>query len=325
VKIIFAGTPEFAAEHLSTLIASEHEIIAVYSQPDRPAGRGRKLTASPVKALALEHNIPVYQPLNFKTDDAVDELKSLNADLMVVVAYGLILPQVILDAPRLGCVNVHASLLPRWRGAAPIHRALLEGDEKTGVTIMQMDKGLDTGDMLVITECDILSTDTSQMLHDRLISIGGPALLEALNQLDKGSAKPVKQNNDLANYAHKLEKVEGQIDWTHSAELIDRQVRGLTPWPGAYTQWQGDNVRVHKTSVLELGTDKVPGSIIAMSPEGFDVATNRGVLRIETLQLPGKKAMIAKDILNARKDQFEAHPVFGLQPKSAEVKQGDDQ
>jgi methionyl-tRNA formyltransferase len=311
LNIIFAGTPEFAAEHLRTLIASEHNVVAVYSQPDRPAGRGRKLTASAVKALAVEHDIPVYQPLNFKTDESVDELKSLNADLMVVVAYGLILPQIVLDAPRLGCVNVHASLLPRWRGAAPIHRSLLAGDEQTGVTIMQMDAGLDTGDMLVTQTCAIHNTDTSQVLHDRLIDVGGPALLEALTQLEDGKATPEKQNDTLANYAHKLEKSEGQIQWAKTAQEIDRQVRGLTPWPGAFTAWQGDTVRVHKTSYKETVSAAAPGTIIEMSSVGFVVATGSGQLLIETLQLPGKKAMAVKDILNARREQFEAHPNFG--------------
>ena len=311
LNIIFAGTPEFAAEHLRSLISSEHNIVAVYSQPDRPAGRGRKLTASPVKALALEHDIPVFQPLNFKTDEAVDQLKSLNADLMVVVAYGLILPQIVLDAPRLGCVNVHASLLPRWRGAAPIHRSLLAGDEQTGVTIMQMDAGLDTGDMLVKATCDILPTDTSEVLHDRLIEIGGPALITALNQLESGSANPMQQDNDQANYAHKLEKSEGQIDWSEPALVIDRKIRGLTPWPGAFTQWQGDNVRVHKAQLSSTQSDAEPGSIVEMNKDGFHVATGDGVLLIETLQMPGKKAMAVKDILNARREQFETHPVFG--------------
>lgn len=310
LNIIFAGTPDFAAEHLRALINSEHNIVAVYSQPDRPAGRGRKLTASPVKALALENDIPVYQPLNFKTDEAVDELESLNADLMVVVAYGLILPQVVLDAPKLGCVNVHASLLPRWRGAAPIHRALLAGDEKTGVTIMQMDAGLDTGDMLVKAECDILSTDTSQVLHDRLIEIGGPALIEALSQLEAGSATPEKQDDALANYAHKLEKAEGKIDWSQSAIEIDRQIRGLTPWPGAYTTWQGDNVRIHQARVESESSSKSPGTIVKNDNDGFCVATAEGTLVIETLQLPGKKAMSVRDVLNARREQFEANPQF---------------
>lgn len=310
LNIIFAGTPEFAAEHLAVLISSEHNVIAVYTQPDRPAGRGRKLTASPVKALAQEHGIPVYQPLNFKTDDAVDELKSLNADLMVVVAYGLILPQRVLDIPRLGCVNVHASLLPRWRGAAPIHRALLAGDKKTGVTIMQMDAGLDTGDMLVRAECNILPTDTSQMLHDRLIDIGGPALTSALSALEAGTASPEKQDDALACYAKKLEKSEGQIDWSQSAGQIDRQIRGLTPWPGAFTTWDGKTVRIHKARFDANPVQAEPGRIVAMSNDGFQVATGAGTVFIDVLQLPGKKAMAVADILNARRPQFEAVPSF---------------
>jgi len=310
LNLIFAGTPEFAAEHLQTLIDSEHRVVAVYSQPDRPAGRGRKLTASPVKSLALAHHIPVFQPLNFNSDAAQAELAELQADLMVVVAYGLILPEVILDTPRLGCVNVHASLLPRWRGAAPIHRALLAGDLKSGITIMQMDAGLDTGDALVTVECDILATDTSAILHDRLIETGAPALLQALDQLESGTAQPVKQDSAQATYAHKLQKAEGQIDWTHSAEQIDRQVRGLTPWPGAVTEWQAETVRLHQVALLDQTSEAPPGTLIAMTKAGFDVATGAGVLRIEKLQLPGKKAMSASDLLNARREQFMAHPRF---------------
>ncbi|EAR07455.1 methionyl-tRNA formyltransferase [Reinekea blandensis] len=311
LNIVFAGTPDFAAEHLRALLNSHHNVIAVYSQPDRPAGRGRKLTASPVKALALEHDIPVYQPLNFKDEASVDELKSLNADLMVVVAYGLILPQVVLDSPRLGCVNVHASLLPRWRGAAPIHRALLAGDDRTGVTIMQMDAGLDTGDMLVTADCAIEADDTSQTLHDRLIEIGGPALITALDQLENGSAQPVVQDDEFACYARKLEKSEGMIDWQTSATDIDRQIRGLTPWPGAFTQWQGQTVRLHKAQAIQSGTEAEPGHIVEMSAAGLKVATGKGLLKIETLQLPGKKAMAISDLLNSRRDQFEATPRFG--------------
>jgi len=310
LNLIFAGTPEFAAEHLQTLIDSDHRVIAVYSQPDRPAGRGRKLTASPVKSLALAHQIPVLQPLNFKSDEAQAELSELQADLMVVVAYGLILPQGVLDTPRLGCVNVHASLLPRWRGAAPIHRALLAGDSRTGVTIMQMDAGLDTGASLVTVECDILPTDTSEILHDRLIEIGAPTLLQALSLLESGDAQPVQQDSDLATYAHKLEKSEGQIDWSHSAYHIERQIRGLTPWPGAFTQWQGETVRLLQVAVLKQSIEAVPGTLIDMTKIGFDVATGDGVLRIERLQLPGKKPMTVSDLLNARREQFIAHPLF---------------
>lgn len=310
LNLIFAGTPDFAAEHLQALIDSEHRVVAVYSQPDRPAGRGRKLTASPVKSLALAHRIPVLQPLNFKSDAAQAELAALQADLMVVVAYGLILPQVILDTPRLGCVNVHASLLPRWRGAAPIHRALLAGDARTGVTIMQMDAGLDTGDALVTVACDILPTDSSAILHDRLIELGAPALLQALQLLETAAAQPVAQDSALATYAHKLEKTEGRIDWSDTAEQIDRQIRGLTPWPGAFTHWQGEAVRLHQVTVLDQSSEAAPGRLVAMTKAGFDVATGDGVLRITTLQLPGKKAMSANDVLNARRDQFIAHPQF---------------
>jgi len=310
LNLIFAGTPEFAAEHLQALIDSEHRVVAVYSQPDRPAGRGRKLTASPVKSLALAHQIPVLQPINFKSDAAQTELAALQADLMVVVAYGLILPQVILDTPRLGCVNVHASLLPRWRGAAPIHRALLADDAQTGITIMQMDAGLDTGDALVTVACDILPTDSSAILHDRLIELGAPALLQALNQLETAATQPVAQNSAQATYAHKLEKTEGQIDWSDSAEQIDRQIRGLTPWPGAFTHWQGETVRLHQASLPGQSSEAAPGSLVAMTKVGFDVATGDGVLRLEKLQLPGKKAMSASDLLNARRDQFIAHPQF---------------
>jgi methionyl-tRNA formyltransferase len=315
LNIVFAGTPEFAAEHLATLIGSEHHVIAVYSQPDRPAGRGRKLVASPVKALALSHDIPVYQPVNFKSEEAVAELAALNADLMVVVAYGLLLPQVVLDTPRLGCINVHASLLPRWRGAAPIHRSLLAGDEKTGVTIMQMDKGLDTGDMLITAECEILTSDTSQVLHDRLISIGGPALVEACQQLESGTAQPIQQDSALANYAHKLEKSEGLIDWQQSSEIICRKIRGLTPWPGAFTTWQGENVRIHQANETTAKSGSLPGTIIAMSKNGIEVAAGEGTVVITHLQMPGKKAMSAADVLNARKAQFEAKPMFG-EPQS---------
>lgn len=311
LRIIFAGTPDFAAEHLKTLLQSEHEVVSVYTQPDRQAGRGRKLMASPVKQLAVENDIPVEQPLNFKSEESLEALKAYDADIMVVIAYGIILPQAVLDAPKLGCINVHASLLPRWRGAAPIHRALLAGDSESGVTIMQMDAGLDTGDMLVITKCPIHGDDTSEQLHDRLIEIGQPALLEALSQLEQGTAKPEKQDDSLSNYAHKLEKSEGLIDWTKSAAEIDCQVRGLTPWPGAFTVWKEQNVRIHKASVCADSTDAQPGNIVAMTTEGFEVATGSGTVLLEILQMPGKKAMSAKDILNARKAQFEEAPVFG--------------
>jgi methionyl-tRNA formyltransferase len=314
LKVVFAGTPEFAARHLQALVDSPHSLVGVYSQPDRPAGRGRKLTASPVKEVALSAGLPVYQPTSFKDPDALVQLAALEADVMVVVAYGLLLPQAVLDTPRLGCINVHASLLPRWRGAAPIHRALLAGDARTGITIMQMDQGLDTGDMLLKVACPIEPTDTSASLHDKLITLGCPALIDALNGLEAGTLTPERQDDSQATYASKLVKTEGEIDWHHSAQAIHRQVRGLTPWPGAYTDWQGQTLRIQQARLVDARTDQPPGSLVALKPEGIEVATGDGVLAIERLQLPGKKAMSAADVLNARRRAFEQTPHFGPEP-----------
>lgn len=315
LKVLFAGTPEFAARHLQALIDSpHHQVVAVYSQPDRPAGRGRKLTASPVKAVALEAGLPVNQPTSFKESSALEQLAAIEADIMVVVAYGLLLPQAVLDTPRLGCINVHASLLPRWRGAAPIHRALLAGDARTGVTIMQMDKGLDTGDMLLKAECPIEPTDTSASLHDKLIELGCPALIDALDGLEAGTLKAEQQDDALATYAQKLAKTEGEIDWQQSAAEIHRQIRGLTPWPGAYTHWQGQTVRIHQASVVDATLHAPPGTLVSLKAEGIEVATGESLLAIEQLQLPGKKAMSAADVLNARRQAFEQAPHFGPEP-----------
>lgn len=312
MRIVFAGTPEFAASSLAALIESHHEVVAVYTQPDRPAGRGRKLTASPVKALALEHNLPVFQPLSLKPAEEQQTLANLNADIMVVVAYGLLLPKAILDTPKLGCINVHASLLPRWRGAAPIHRALLAGDTETGITIMQMDVGLDTGDMLHKVACPILPRQTSGELHDVLAPLGASALLTTLTQFETQQIAPEKQDDTLANYAHKLEKQEGQIDWQQSASEIDRQVRGLSPWPVAFSTLNGDTVRIHVTALSEQSTHASPGSIIAAQKDEILVACGQStVLAVKTLQLSGGKALAARDILNAKKDLFNAGAEFG--------------
>lgn len=309
LKIIFAGTPEFAAEHLKALIGSRHEVIAVYSQPDRPAGRGKKLTASPVKEVALANNIPVFQPLNFKSDEAKAELTSLNADLMVVVAYGLILPKAVLDTPRLGCINVHASILPRWRGAAPIQRAIEAGDSETGVTIMQMDVGLDTGDMLIKVFCPILATDTGGILHDRLLTIGTPALLEALDQIQSGQTNPIKQDDSLSNYAPKLNKEEAALNWHLPAIELERKVRAFNPFPVAHTKpvGTGDDARIRvwmakaidKTSSLPLG------SITQITTEGLWIACAQGQIILEQLQLPGKKVMNVGEILRGHPDLFK--------------------
>ncbi len=299
LNIIFAGTPEFSVPPLAALLESEHKITAVYTQPDRPAGRGRKLTASPVKALALGQSIPVYQPKNFKDESDLTQLEELNADLMVVVAYGLLLPQRVLDAPRLGCINIHASLLPRWRGAAPIQRSILAGDEKTGITIMQMEAGLDTGPMLLKKSCSIGPQDTGGLLHDRLSPLGAEALLEALPGIVDGTLKPEIQNDDLATYASKLDKSEAVIDWTGSAVELSRQIRAFNPWPVAQTGLNDKVLRIWDGISLEGGDGERPGKVLSCSREGIDVATGDGVMRITKLQMPGKRAMGAADFLNA--------------------------
>jgi methionyl-tRNA formyltransferase len=309
LRIIFAGTPEFAAEHLTALLTSQHQVIAVYSQPDRPAGRGKKLNASPVKAVALANNIPVYQPLNFKSPEAVAELTALNADLMIVVAYGLILPKVILDAPRLGCINVHASILPRWRGAAPIQRAIEAGDTETGVTIMQMDVGLDTGDMLTKVFCPILAEDTGGSLHDKLIEIGTPALLATLEQLQYGDLKPEQQDDSLSNYAPKLNKEEAALNWQLSALELERKVRAFNPFPVAHTKPAGtgddQRIRVWAAKAIAKNTTAAPGSITQIDADGLWIACAQGQLILEQLQLPGKKAMLLSDILRGHPDLFK--------------------
>ena len=305
LRILFAGTPEFAALHLQALINSEHEVIGVYTQPDRPAGRGKKLQPSPVKQVALDNGLPVYQPLNFKDAADVEQLKSLNADVMVVVAYGLILPQSVLDAPKYGCLNVHASLLPRWRGAAPIQRCIEAGDKLTGITIMQMDKGLDTGAMLSKVTTGILSDDTGGSLHDRLAELGPPALLATLAQVEAGTLQPEKQNDALANYAHKLLKEEALIDWQQPADEIALRVRAFNPFPMAYTLLGDERIRVLMAEALEQTTALLPGTIIRAGAEGLDVACGDGVLRIPQVQLPGKKAMRVADVINGQPQLFQ--------------------
>jgi methionyl-tRNA formyltransferase len=304
LKIIFAGTPDFSVPSLRALLASEHEVVAVYTQPDRPAGRGRKLSASPVKQLALEHGIEVRQPKNLKGGEDLAALEALQADLMVVVAYGLLLPRRVLEAPRLGCVNVHASLLPRWRGAAPIQRAILEGDTESGITIMQMDVGLDTGPMLLKRSCPISDQDTGGSLHDRLAVLGAEALMAAMPGIADESIDPQIQDDDLATYAGKLEKQEARMDWAQSAEQLDRQVRAFNPWPVAQTALNGEVLRIWEAEPL-AGEGGEPGRILSVGKEGIDVATGAGLLSIKILQLPGKRAMSAADFLNA-------HTVEGL-------------
>ncbi|WP_391088746.1 methionyl-tRNA formyltransferase [Vibrio sp. NH-UV-68] len=304
LKIVFAGTPDFAARHLAALLSSEHEIIAVYTQPDRPAGRGKKLTASPVKNIAVEHGIAVYQPENFKSDQAKQELADLNADLMVVVAYGLLLPQAVLDTPRLGCINVHGSILPRWRGAAPIQRSIWAGDTETGVTIMQMDIGLDTGDMLKIATLPIEANDTSASMYEKLAQLGPSALVECLTEIAQGTAVAHKQDDELANYAKKLSKEEARINWQDDARHIERCVRAFNPWPMSHFDVADNSVKVWKSQVAEQSIEQPAGTIIQADKTGIYVATGNGVLVLQQLQVPGKKAMPVQDILNSRSSWF---------------------
>lgn len=312
MKIIFAGTPEFAATALAALLRTEHEIVAVYTQPDRKAGRGQKLTASAVKQLALEHHLSVYQPLHFKSSTeeglaAQAELKALNADVMVVAAYGLILPQVVLDTPKYGCLNIHGSLLPRWRGAAPIQRAIATGDTETGVTIMKMAAGLDTGDMMYKTRCPITAEDTSASLHDKLALQGAEAIVAALESeqaLQHYLETREVQDESLTVYAHKLTKAEAQIDWTQSAAVIDRNIRAFNPWPVAFTPLDdSNNLRIWNSSLSKQNaSNALPGEVIALDKDGVHVMCgDQHVICITNLQWPGGKALNAVQINQTQK------------------------
>ncbi len=298
MRIIFAGTPEFAVPTLQMLIDSAHEVCAVYTQPDRPAGRGRKLTPSPVKSLAVSAGIPVFQPQTLRTEEEQQQLRSLAADLMVVVAYGVILPQTVLDTPKLGCINVHGSLLPRWRGAAPIHRALMAGDKETGVTIMKMVKKLDAGDMLHKEVCEISDYDTSSDLHDKLATMGAMGLQKVLTQLEDGSVVAEKQDESLVTYAEKLHKSESILDWLLPARELDRKVRGLNAWPVAQTTYQDKVLRIWKSAVIDWETSVPPGTVSCHDRQ-VDVATGEGWLRLLEVQLPGGKRMDIQAFRNA--------------------------
>jgi methionyl-tRNA formyltransferase len=313
LNIVFAGTPDFAAGHLQALIDSRHNVVGVYSQPDRPAGRGKKLQPSPVKQLALEHDIPVYQPLNFKQEGSIAELEALNADIMIVVAYGLLLPLAVLEAPKMGCLNVHASILPRWRGAAPIQRAIQAGDAETGITIMQMDVGLDTGDMLSKTVIDINADETGGSLHDRLLAKGPSALLQTLTLLQAGEAVAEPQDNALANYAHKLSKEEALINWSLPAQNIELSIRAFNPFPCAYTLLGDQRIKVWQAITLAEPTTLLPGTIARVSAEGLDVATGAGLIRLLNIQLIGKKAMTIRDFINGQPNLFQPQHMFASQ------------
>lgn len=304
LKIIFAGTPDFAAKHLQALLDSQHQIIAVFTQPDKPAGRGNKLTTSPVKQLALEHNLNLYQPKTLKDPEIQQTIANLKPDIMIVVAYGLILPQAILDIPKFGCLNVHGSLLPRWRGAAPIQRACWAGDSETGITIMQMDAGLDTGDMLFKTACPINPDDTSVSLYNKLAQLGPNVLLQTLALIIDGKAKPEKQDPSQATYAEKLSKQEAKLNWNLSATQLERCIRAFNPWPVSYFEVEGQPIKVWQANVITLNSNKTPGTILQADKKGIQIATSEGILNITQLQPAGKKPMSVQDILNSRKEWF---------------------
>jgi methionyl-tRNA formyltransferase len=298
MRIIFAGTPEFAVPSLQVLLDSDHEVCAVYTQPDRPAGRGRHNHTGPVKELALKHSIPVIQPLTLKDDDELQRLVSFNADLMVVVAYGIILPQAVLDVPKLGCINVHASLLPRWRGAAPIQRALMAGDEKTGITIMQIVHKLDAGDMVHKEDYVIGAKDTASDLHDKLAKLGATGLSKVLAGLVTGQVLIEAQDECLVTYAEKLSKNEAMIDWSQTANKLELKVRGLNSWPVAQTIYQDKVLRIWQAQALATEIDLDPGRV-SCTNKNMDVATGKGVLRLHEVQLPGGKRMSSQAFLNA--------------------------
>ena len=308
MRLTFAGTPEFAATVLAALLASPHTVAAVYTQPDRPSGRGRRPAQSAVKQLAAEHGIPVEQPASLRGPDPRQVLAAYDADVMIVAAYGLLLPETVLETPRLGCVNVHASLLPRWRGAAPIQHAILAGGPETGVSIMQMDVGLDTGPVLCRAACPIREDDTGGSLHDTLAALGAVAVLEALTTLAAGNAHAEPQDEAMATHAGRIAKIDGLIDWSRPAQILERQVRALNPWPVAYTSVPaagqrgddaGQRLRIWNARVVECGDGMTPGTVLASGAWGIDVATGRDALRILTLQAPGKRAMNSGDYLNA--------------------------
>jgi methionyl-tRNA formyltransferase len=321
LRVAFAGTPDFALTAFKSVVASRHTVVGVLTQPDRPKGRGRQLAASPVKLAALELGIPVSQPVTLKTEPDRADLASWQADVLVVVAYGLILPRAALDLPKLGCVNIHASLLPRWRGAAPIQRAILAGDAESGVSIMRMDVGLDTGPVFLEQKVTISAHDTGGSLHDRLATLGGGAVVEVLDQLAGNRAVSIPQREDGLTYASKIDKAEALIDWTRPAIEIDRQIRAFNPWPIAETKLNGEQLRVYGAEVLEearvpaegsdprqspgagvdqgsSGAVRTPGTVVELRGDSIVVACGRGLLALKELQRPGKRPVSARDLIN---------------------------
>lgn len=304
LKIIFAGTPEFGLPCLKHL-AKQHNVIAVYTQPDRPAGRGRNLQASPIKIWAIDNLIPVYQPINFKDQSTVEKLKSLNADIMVVIAYGLILPASVLNIPQFGCINVHASILPRWRGSSPIQHAILSGDKKTGISIMQMDIGMDTGDYYTINSCDIENNETAKTLHDKLALLAVTPLLQTLDKIASNQAHAHKQDENLVTIAPKIKKEDAKINWHKPACEIERLIRAFNPWPLAFTEVANLRFQILKACEVSDNSHKNPGEIIQTNKDGILVATGQNCLLIEKIKLPGKNTIHIADYINTKAKQFQ--------------------
>jgi len=309
MRIVFAGTPDFAAQHLQQLLDESHQVVAVYTQPDRPAGRGKKPQPSAVKKLAIEHQLPVYQPESLKSADAQSTLADLKSDIMVVVAYGLLLPQAVLNIPEKGCLNVHGSLLPRWRGAAPIQRAIWAGDLESGVCIMQMEAGLDTGPVLHEERCAISPEETSASLYHKLEGLGPKALTKVLADIESYQSQLKPQNNSEATYAKKLTKQEGKIDWTQSAAFIERCIRAFNPWPMSWCQSENlkteqNTLKIHAAELIQGASNKGPGTIINSTHEGIDIVTGDGILRITQAQMPGKKVQPVSTLVNGYSNIF---------------------
>lgn len=310
-KLLFAGTPSFAVPSLTALLKAKYSIIGVYTQPDRPAGRGQKLSMSPVKEVALQHGLPVFEPETLSSEETIRTLAALHPDMLVVVAYGLILPKSILDIPSFGCLNVHASLLPRWRGAAPIERAIAAGDTVTGVTLMHMDMGLDTGDILTQTTCPILATDTAETLRSRLAILGAETLVQTLAAFKTVFAQKKSQDATKATYARKLSKEEAHLNWQQSADTLERKIRAYNPWPIAYTVLDGIPIRIHKARLRKQTISSAkPGTMVSIEKQGILVAAGAGSVQLLELQLPGKKIMSASLVVNGHTNLFRIGRVF---------------
>ena len=309
MRILFMGTPDIAVGCLQKIIDEKHDIIGIVTQPDKPVGRGKKMGMPPVKELALKYDLPVYQPIKARDEEFVNILKDLNPDLIVVVAFGQILPKSILDIPKFGCVNVHVSLLPKYRGAAPINWVIINGEDKTGVTTMYMDEGLDTGDMILTSEFELNDEITAGELHDIMKEEGAKVLKETIDLIEKGEAPRIPQNHDEFTYAPMMNKTLGQIDFSKSAKEIHNLVRGVNPWPSAYTTYKGQTMKIWKTKVLSESSDKAPGTILKVDKEGIRVSTKDNVILISEIQMPGKKRVLVEEYIKG--NSIETNEILG--------------